>query len=136
MFFTLLISTLIIALLVSAVVVFIFSPSINTILKRIVGEDISSAWVRYLNFALLVVGTSSGVGIYNLEKYITPPVVGNGAEIRIIELTGDRWIFEIYRTIMGTLSGVTWALLIFFVFALIAYVLLPSRNSNRTTLQT
>jgi len=37
-------------------------------------------------------------------------------------LTGERWMLEIYRTLLETLQSIAWMLLIFFVFALIAYV--------------
>jgi len=38
-------------------------------------------------------------------------------------LTTERWLLEIYETVIGTLSSVTIMLLVFFVFALIAYVI-------------
>ena len=39
-----------------------------------------------------------------------------------LTLTRDRWIIEVYRTIIESLASVAWMLLVFFVFALIAYV--------------
>jgi hypothetical protein len=42
---------------------------------------------------------------------------------QILQLTQDRWVLEIYRTIIETLQGIAWLLLVFFVFALIAYVI-------------
>ena len=85
--------------------------------------------VRYLNFAILVVGVSAGVRIHDLEKYITP--LRSDKDARIIELTGDRWLLELYRTVIETLQGVAWLLLVFFVFALIAYVLVRSGELKR-----
>jgi hypothetical protein len=38
-------------------------------------------------------------------------------------LSFDRWIFELYRAAIETLQGIAWMLLVFFVFALIAYVI-------------
>ncbi len=35
-------------------------------------------------------------------------------------LTGDRWTFEVFRTVIGTLQSLAWLLLVFFGFALIA----------------
>lgn len=121
MFLTLLLVTLIISFAVSAIVSAVFSRPIEGILKRIIADEISSAWHKYLKFAILVVGVSAGVRIYDLEKYITP--LRYGKEERIIELTQDRWILELYRTIIETLQGIAWMLLVFFVFALIAYVI-------------
>ena len=34
----------------------------------------------------------------------------------------ERWILEVYRTIIESLQGIAWMLLVFFVAALIAYV--------------
>jgi hypothetical protein len=121
MFLTLLLVTFVLALVVSVIVAKSFSTPINNILKRIVTDAISVAWLQYLKFAIVVVGVSAGVRIYELEKYITPQTWDK--ETRIIELTNERWILELYRTVIETLQGIAWLLLVFFVFALIAYVI-------------
>lgn len=121
MFLTLLLVTFVLALAVSVIVAKSFSAPINNILKRIVTDAISVAWLQYLKFAIVVVGVSAGVRIYELEKYITPQTWDK--ETRIIELTNERWILELYRTVIETLQGIAWLLLVFFVFALIAYVI-------------
>jgi len=120
MFITLLIVTFVIAFVVSSIVVLVFGRPINNILTRIIADKISSAWSRYLKFAIYITGISSGVRIWDLEKYITKPRY-EGAEI--VQLNPERWLLEVYRTVIGTLQGVAWMLLVFFVFALIAYVI-------------
>ena len=120
MFITLLITTFVIAFVVSTIVVLLFARPINKILDRIISDQISRAWSKYLKFAIYVTGISSGVRIWNLEKYITKPHY-EGSEI--VRLTTERWVLEVYRTIIGTLQGVAWMLLVFFVFALVAYVI-------------
>ena len=120
MFLTLLTVTFLVALAVSFLVVKLFSSPIDGILKRIIDDDISSAWSRYLRFAMYVVGISKGVRVWELERYITPARYDK--EARILELTSDRWVLEIYRTIIETLQGIAWMLLVFFAFALVAYV--------------
>jgi ABC-type transport system involved in multi-copper enzyme maturation permease subunit len=120
MFITLLAITFIISLIVSFIVVRVFANPIDKILQRIIADEISQAWLKYLKFAVYVVGVSSGVRIWELEKYITPPQARNG---QIIELTRDRWILELYRTIVESLQGIAWLLLVFFVFALVAFVI-------------
>ena len=132
MFITLLIVTFVIALVVSSVVVLIFARPINAILARIISDQISRAWSKYLKFAIYVTGISSGVRIWELEKYITEPRFEGS---RIIELNAERWVLELYRTIIGTLQGIAWMLLVFFVFALVAYVIvrafeLKKKNST------
>ena len=49
----------------------------------------------------------------------------------VLELTRDRWILEVYRTIIETLQGIAWALLLFFLFSLMAYVLVRISESRR-----
>lgn len=120
MFITLLLVTFLIAILVSFVVVKFFDKPLEGILKRLIEESISYAWQKYLKFAIYVVGISSGVRVWELEKYLTPQ---NYEGAQIIELTYERWILEVYRTIIETLQGVAWLLLVFFIFALIAYVM-------------
>ncbi|NLN60194.1 MAG: hypothetical protein GX147_05720 [Deltaproteobacteria bacterium] len=121
MFITLLSVTLLVSLLVSLIVVRFFSKPLGSILKRIIADEISDAWLKYLKFAIIVVGVSAGVRIYELEKYITP--WRGDKEQRIVQLTNDRWVLELYRTVIETLQGIAWMLLIFFAVALIAYVI-------------
>jgi len=120
MFATLLLVTFLVALAVTAVVARLFRSPIEGILQRIIPEKISAAWLRYLQFAIYVVGVSSGVRIWELEKYITP---APGREGQVVALTRDRWILEVYRSVIESLQGIAWLLLVFFVFALIAYVI-------------
>ncbi|MFQ5706533.1 MAG: hypothetical protein ACE5HO_03740 [bacterium] len=129
MFITLLVVTFVIALAVSFVVVRVFNAPLNSILKRIISETISEAWLKYLKFAIVVVGISSGVRIWQLEKYITSP---QQKDAKVVALTTERWVLEVYRTIIGTLQGVAWLLLVFFVFALIAYVIVKIFESRKT----
>jgi hypothetical protein len=119
-FLTLLLVTFLISVLVAYIVVRLFTQPIDRILKRIIADDISVAWVKYIRFGLYVVGISSGVRIYELERYITRPQVPSG---EIITLTPERWVLEVYRTIISVLQGLAGVLLIFFIVALIAFVI-------------
>ena len=129
MFATLLLITFVVAVGVSLAVAWLFARPIASILNRLVADQISKAWVRYMNFAVLVVGVSSGVRIYELEKYISPTRFDK--ESRVLELTRDRWILELYRTVIESLQGIAWLLLVFFVFALIAYVIVRTAEMRR-----
>lgn len=120
MFVTLLGVTFLIALAVSCIVVRMFRKPIDAILARIISDQISAAWSRYLRFAMYVTGISSGVNLWKIEQYITAPQLKDG---RIVELTKVRWVLEVYRTVIETLQGIAWMLLVFFVFALIAFVI-------------
>jgi len=130
MFITLLIVTFAIAFVVATVVVLVFSKPIDKILARIISDEISKAWLKYLKFAIYVTGISSGVRIWDLEKYITKPMYEHA---EIVQLTAERWTFEVYRTIISTLQGVAWMLLVFFIFALIAYVIVRAFEMKRAS---
>lgn len=125
-FLLLLLVTLIIAVVVSGSVVFFFRDPVDRIFARIIGEDISVAWRKFLTFALFVVGISSGVKIYKLEQFVRPEIEGSPRPL----LTPEYWGLEIYRTIIDTLGGMAWALLIFFIFALVAFVIVKVRESG------
>jgi hypothetical protein len=131
MFITLLFVTLLISLVTAFGVAALFNRPIGAILNRIVAEELSSAWHKYIKFAIYVVGVSGGVRIWDLEKYITP----RAEDAEIIVLNGERWTLEVYRTLIGTLQSVAWMLLVFFVFALVAYVVIRGfelkRGSNK-----
>ena len=122
MFLFLLFATFVAAAAVAFAVMWLFTKPIDRVLRRIIADEISSAWLKYMKFAIMVVGVSEGVQLRDLERYIGPTVGGH--EIQTATWPGfDRWIFELYRTAIDTLQGIAWLLLVFFVFALIAYVI-------------
>jgi hypothetical protein len=88
-------------------------------LRRIIADEISAAWSKYMKFAILVVGVSAGVQLRDLEKYVNSALGSREAA----PVGFDRWVFELYRAAIETLQGIAWMLLVFFVFALIAYVI-------------
>jgi len=102
MFITLLIVTFAIAFTVSSIVVLVFAKPVNNILKRIISDKISQAWSRYLKFAIYITGISSGVRIWELEKYITKPR-HEGAEI--VQLNAERWELKLNGTKIKILRG-------------------------------
>jgi len=140
MFFALLIVTFLVALLVSFLVARAFENPIKTILDRIVGAEMAAAWTKYMKFAIYVVGISGGVRIYELEKYLnvenTEVVTFSGATpaakaVYELTLTPERWVLEIYRTIIETLQALAWMMLVFFLFALVAYVIVRIWGSKK-----
>lgn len=119
MFWSLLLVNLIEAFVICMIVAYIFKKPVSRIMQRLVSDDIYTAWCKYLTFAIYVVGISGGVRVWDLEKYINP----FGKDNVILELTQERWLLEIYHTVIATLQSVAWMLLVFFLFALIAYVI-------------
>ena len=127
MFVALLIITFVVALAMATLVALLFRRPINKILSRLVTEELAPTWQRYILFATYVVGISGGVPLWDIEKYITPDKDG-----KLLQLTSDRWIVEIYKAVIGSLQSMAWMLLIFFLFALIAYVVVKGFESKRT----
>jgi hypothetical protein len=119
MFLTLLAVTFTVSLLVAAGVVRLFDRPVAEILQRVVSGPLSAAWHRYIKFALLVVSVGGGVRIWELEKYISP----RGKDDPVIVLNTERWVLEVYRTVIATLQSAAWMLLVVFLVALVAYVL-------------
>ena len=134
MFLLLLFATFAVALGVSFAVMWLFTKPIDNVLRRIIADEISAAWSKYMKFAILVVGVSSGVQLHKLERYFSATL--GGREVQSVASLGfDRWIFELYRAGIETLQGIAWMLLVFFVFALIAYVIVrigEGRSEART----
>lgn len=118
MILTLLLTNLIVAALMSLIVVMVFRKPISRILGRLIGDDIYQAWVKYMIFAIYIVGVSGGIRVWALDRYITPDKDGV-----LVELTQERFLLEIYQTIIGSLQSNVWMLLVFFIFALIAFVI-------------
>lgn len=132
MFYSLILVTFALALGISYVVMHLFSSSIYAILARIIQEPIHTAWGKYTFFAGLVVGTSSGIRIYDIEKYISPIHYDSQSDQPIIiQLTQQRWVLEIYRTMVETLQGLAWMMLVFFMVALLAYVLIKRNEATK-----
>lgn len=129
MFITLLIVTFAVAFGVAFIIDSLFKQSLDRIMKRIITDDIYTAWTRYVRFALYVVGISNGVRMWDLERYISPQITRNDGQ-QILELTTERWILEVYRTIIETLQGIAWMLLLFFIFGLIAFVIVRISESR------
>jgi preprotein translocase subunit SecG len=68
---------------------------------------------------------SGGVNMWEIQKYLQ-----NGRE-QVMELNGPRWTMEIYRTAMDTLSQISWVMLLFFLCAMVAYVIMRVAESSR-----
>ncbi len=119
MFLTLLLVTFTLSITVSFGVVKTFDNAIASIFSRIIQDQISSVWQKYIKFAAYVVGISGGVRIYQLERYISAP----HKDAEVLVLNSERWRLEVYRTIIETLQSLAWMYLVVFIFALIAYVI-------------
>jgi hypothetical protein len=126
-FFTLLLATFLVAAILSHLVVVVFAKPLQKVFDRIIGDEISHAWVRYVKFAIYVVGISGGVRIWQLDRYLMPE--GEDAVV----LTNTLWGWEVFRTVLGTVQSITWMLLVVFLVALVAYVIVRGMELRRST---
>ena len=126
MFVQLLVITFLVAAATSTLAAVLFSRPVNKLLGRLVSEQLAPVWRRYILFAIYVVGISGGVRVWDVERYITPDKEG-----QLLTLNPDRWVIEIYKTVMGSLQSVAWMLLVFFLFALLAYVVVRGFEMRR-----
>lgn len=80
-------------------------------------------------FTLLAItlSLSAGVRIYDLERYISPQF----QNMEILQLNAERWVLEIYRTLIACLQGIAWMYLVVFVVALLAYVIVRGFELKR-----
>ncbi|MGE5541863.1 MAG: hypothetical protein ACM3WT_02380 [Bacillota bacterium] len=129
MFILLLLGSLCISFIVSMMLARTFRKPVSAILGRIIPEDISSAWVAYIVFAMHVAGISNGVRVWDLERYFATGAMPK--EAGPIPLTSERIFLECYRTLIGTLQGVSGVLLTFFAVSMIAYVIIRLVESRR-----
>jgi len=127
-FLLLLIALLAIASIIAWLVVIFFRNPIDSIFNRVIGESIAGAWRKFITFALFVVGISSGVDVWKLERFLQPAT----EKAAKVELTPEYWGLEIYHTIIGTLGGMAWALLLLFLAMLIAFLIVRRQDSRRT----
>lgn len=130
MFVLLLIVTFTLATAASYVVTRMFDKPLAGIIARLIPDELSVAWHRYVLFGLYLIGVNGGVRIWEFQKYVLPI----GAARDTLILTPDRWALEVYRTLMGTLQSTAQVLLLLFICALLGYVIVRARE--RTSLST
>ncbi|HTP78918.1 MAG TPA: hypothetical protein VMM57_00790 [Bacteroidota bacterium] len=127
MFILLLFVSFMVSVLVCLFIARVFQKPVRSILQRLISDEVYTSWTKYLTFAIYVVGISVGVRVWDLQKYITPKTEGG----TVLELTRDRWVLELYWTVIGTLQGIAWMLLFFFLVALVAYVIVRGQEMKR-----
>lgn len=127
MFLVMLVVALVVSLLTATLTARFFDKAVDSILARIVGVELAEAWHKYIQFAIVVVGVSGGVQLWELQKYIANKG-DNGAPP---PLTFMSWVLEVYRTVIETLQSIVWLLLLFFLCGMIAIVILRSIEQKR-----
>ena len=128
MFVLLLVVTFTLAVAASFIVARMFNQPLAGIIARLIPDELSLAWHRYILFGLYLIGVNGGVRIWEFEKYVLPI----GATHDTLVLTPDRWALEVYRTLMGTLQSDAGVLLLLFILALFAYLIVRAKERAGT----
>ena len=119
MFIALFGASFVLALALSATIAWLSREAIDAILRRfVVDAVVRRGFEKYIRFAIVVVGISSGTRVKPLQEYLGA-ADWNKAALRAA-LTQEFWTLELYRTVMGTLEGVAGLLLLCIFLALIA----------------
>jgi hypothetical protein len=126
MFLTLLLASTAVSAVICVIVAALFDKPLHRIFERIIADEISGAWVRFIKFGIYVVGISGGVRLWELDRYISPREEGG-----VVELTNALWSWELFRSFVGALQAITWMLLLVFLFALIAFVVVRGMELRR-----
>ncbi len=113
MIYLLLLFSLVVSLIASLIVHVVFRKPLKNILKGLFPEEIYEGWYRYIIFAVYIVGISNGVKIWKINEYI------ENAET----LTKTKFFLNIYDSLIQAFMGAVWLLFVFFVFTMIAYVI-------------
>ncbi len=122
MFVALFGASFVLALALSVAVAWVSREAIESVLRRFVADHVvRAAFSKYIRFAIVVVGISTGTRVRVLQEYISATAENKAA--MAAALTQEFWVLEIYRTIVGTLEGMAWLLLLCFFLALIAPVI-------------
>ncbi|MFC0118501.1 hypothetical protein [Pseudoalteromonas xiamenensis] len=119
MFYALLVAMFSVGLIISFIASRLFRRPIHAVIESIVGEHLSAAWSKFMTFALYVVGISASFNLYFLEQQLMPAT----ENFTPPELTPARLMLELFRSCLDALQGITWVMLMFFCFSLIAFAL-------------
>lgn len=125
MIYYLVLSCTLLSLSISLMAMIFFSKSINAILTSVLPKELALAWSSYMRYMIVVVGLGGGVRIYNYEKYLesSPP-----------NLTTERWVLELYETLLNTLSSIGWLVFWLFLAAMIVFISVKMRDKKKTML--
>jgi hypothetical protein len=107
----------------------LFSKPIDDFLERfIVDPMVCEAWGKYIRFAIVAVGISTGARVQMFEDYVSSSETTRAAILA--RATEEMWALELYRTVTGTIVGLAWLMLAFCVMVLIAKVAVKSVSNN------
>src|SRR5437870_2135972 len=119
MFIALFAASFVLALVLSATLAWLSREAMDAILRRFVVDPVvRGGFEKYIRFAIVVVGISSGIRVRPLQEYISAADWNKPA--LQAALTQEFWTLGLYRTGRGPLRSVAGLVLLCFCWALIA----------------
>ena len=95
---------------------------IEAVMNRFVSRQLSVAIAKYLGFAIMVVGVSSGSRVRLLEDYNGAPAWNR--EAVAAQASQEFWVSALYHTIIDSLEGIAWMLIIVALVLLAAHLIM------------
>ena len=106
MYVALFLVSVLLALGVSFGIAWLSKELIAGLLNRFLARGVAAAAVKYLRFAMILVGVSSGARVRLLEDFIGAPAYNKDA--MLAALTQEVWVVAMYHTVVDTLLGLAW----------------------------
>src|SRR5258708_37289661 len=104
MFVALFGASFVLGLALSVAVAWVSREAIESVLRRFVADHVvRAAFSKYIGFAIVVVGISTGTRVRVLQEYISATAENKAA--MAAALTQEPWVLVMYRTNLRTLEG-------------------------------
>src|SRR5260370_38046652 len=134
MFVALFGASFVLALALSVAVAWVSREAIESVLRRFVADHVvRAAFSKYIRFAIVVVGISTGTRVRVLQEYISATAENKAA--MAAALTQVCWVLALYRTIVRTLPGMACMPHLYSFRALGAHANVPRSERESTPLR-
>jgi hypothetical protein len=131
MFLALFAASFLLSLSISALLVWLFSKPIDDFLHRfLIDPMICAAWSKYVRFAIIAVGVSTGTQVSAFQDYVSAPSYTKAAIAA--QVTQEFWALQLYKTVTSTLIGLAWLMLAFCVMTVVAKMIIKPVDRNET----
>jgi heme A synthase len=127
MFVVLFLVSLVVAFGVSFAIAKASNHPLENTLHHFFAPHISTAFAKYLQLAIIIIGVCSGTRVRALQEYISSPEYMQRAMAD--KLTQEFWTMELYRTVVGTFEGILWLIFLFALAVVVAVVIMRKNHS-------
>ncbi|HYL61226.1 MAG TPA: hypothetical protein VE077_01285 [Candidatus Methylomirabilis sp.] len=127
MFVVLFLVSLAVALGVSFIIAKASNHVIENVLHHFFASNLSIAFSKYLQLAIILVGVCAGTRVRALQDYISAPDYNKQAMLD--QLTQEFWVMELYRTVIGAFEGILWLIFLFALAVIVAVAIMRKNHS-------